>query len=87
MGNKGGHSALPYQTAIFGDRRHEPHEILVRTILPYPCPLPQGEGELSTDGLERRKTISVHGPNAYGKKPKEGFQFSASPVNRAFHRW
>ena len=32
-----------------------------------PLPSPLGEGELSADGLERRKTISVHGPNACEK--------------------
>ena len=30
---------------------NEPHDILVRTILPHPSPLPLGEGELSADVL------------------------------------
>jgi len=38
--------------------------ILIRTILPHPIPLPLGEGESSSDGLTRRTIIPVQGFNA-----------------------
>jgi hypothetical protein len=44
----------------------ERHEVLDRTILPHPGPLPLGEGESSTDGLTGRMTTAVHGSNAKG---------------------
>jgi len=41
-----------------------PHRVFVRTILPHPCPLPLGEGELSASALKCRTTGLVHGPDA-----------------------
>ena len=43
---------------------HEPHDILVCTTLPHPRPLPLGEGESSSDGLEWRTIGAVQGFNA-----------------------
>jgi hypothetical protein len=54
---------------------HEPYDMLVRTILPHPCPLPLGaslrseataamEGELPPDGLKWRTISAVQGSNA-----------------------
>ena len=43
---------------------HEPQDVLVRTILPHPSPLPKGEGELSSDDLKWRTMTVVRGPDA-----------------------
>ena len=43
---------------------HESYDIVVPTILPHPCPLPLGEGELSPDSLKRRTITAVQGRNA-----------------------
>ena len=58
---------------------HEPMQVLVRTILPHPCPLPLGEGESSSDGLKRRTIIAVHGHNAL---PKKGLEPAEMPRRR-----
>jgi hypothetical protein len=36
---------------------HEPNDVSAQTILPHPGPLPLGESELSSDGLQRRTII------------------------------
>jgi hypothetical protein len=48
------------QEILSKNRRRIP----IRMVLPHPCPLPLGEGELSADASKNRMTILVHGFSA-----------------------
>jgi len=60
------HSRAPYANHAGKIGRGLPMDrnILIRTILPHPCPLPLGEGESSSGGLTRGTITSVQGSNA-----------------------
>jgi len=45
-----------------------PHDIPIRTTLPHPGPLPQGEGESSAGDLARRSISVAHGADLPGGK-------------------